>query len=550
MGRLKSKYSLLLFFTWGLFFILLFSRMISMRPDGLYMGHPNLWGDWALHISLANTFAQKPAATWFAYHPGYADGKLTYAFLVNFISALLMRLGLSLSAAFILPSIVLSLLLIEGMHQLLRQLLGSSKRAILAISIFFLSSGLGFFAYLNELVHNPAGADWLGRLVPVRDYSRMENYGWLAGNYIVGHLLPQRAFLLGMTLAIWALCGIFHVLLKPSGTPLTRQDRTILVCAGLASGVLPIAHMHSLIALFFLLVPTFLCSMRKFRVWLWYGIPNTVLALVLYKIFVAGGIQRSGFMSWAPGYMAQGWGDWLKFWGLAWGPMIPLAAYSLLAYRRTRARETQVFLAAFFGLWAFANLVLTQPMQWDNSKHFLWSYFGFAALAADLLFRLWISPRRSSVRKPLVVALTGILVFTGILELIVLQRVDTHTYRLLDREELTLAEKIRAETDPLARFLTNHDHNHPIMVWAVRPILLGFLGYAYNYGFDYAVYERDIPIMYQGGEPSISLLKQYRIDYVFVGPGELRDFHPNEGFFKSHFPIAFESPNYRIYKIR
>ena len=116
----EHKFPLLfLLITFGTYFILLFSRIITENKTGFYLGHEHVWSDWPLHIAITSTFAFKPMNTWFAYHPMYAGGKSTYPFLTDFISGMLMRIGFPLPLAIIIPSIIFSLLLIIGMYILL-----------------------------------------------------------------------------------------------------------------------------------------------------------------------------------------------------------------------------------------------------------------------------------------------------------------------------------------------------------------------------------------------------------------------------------------------
>jgi hypothetical protein len=58
---------------WGLFYMVIFARMIALNEHGLQVGHENVWSDWALHVGLATVFAEKSPADWFAYHPMYAN---------------------------------------------------------------------------------------------------------------------------------------------------------------------------------------------------------------------------------------------------------------------------------------------------------------------------------------------------------------------------------------------------------------------------------------------------------------------------------------------
>ncbi len=530
---------LILLGTWGVYFTALFSRIMNWRPDGLYFGHENVWSDWAFHVGMANIFATKSPLDWFAYHPMYAGGKFTYPFLTNLISGLLMRVGISLVPAFIVPSIILALALIIGLYALFYLVLRSWKQSIVAISLFFLSSGLGFVQFLSEWWQRPMLSAWL---YPVKQYSRLDAHEWYSGNFIVGMLLPQRAFLLGMAMAVWSLVGLIWVLRRPHAA---EKYKYILVIAGLLAGLLPIAHMHSFIATVIIAGAVISIYGRQWRLLSYYVLPAGLVAGLLYAIFIRGGIENTQFLSWFPGWTLKGGvGQWLAFWLIAWGAMLPLALVGWWMIRTERLAGS--FFAAFFGLFILANLVLFQPVHWDNSKIFMWAYLGFAGLASFVLAKLW---RRNLVTKVVALILAVGLTFTGVLELIRLQRIDKNTVLETSTDDIQLGLQLR-HTDPRAIFLTAPSHNHLVMMWAARPILLGYTAWAYNYGFNYQQREQDVATMYEGDSEADRLLKYYHVSYVAIGPTELHDLLANEPYFAEHFPIAFQNKDYRIYDVR
>jgi hypothetical protein len=141
-----------------------------------------------------------------------------------------------------------------------------------------------------------------------------------------------------------------------------------------------------------------------------------------------------------------------------------------------------------------------------------------------------------------------ILSFSGFLELV---RLQTSNYLLItSNDDIRLGIKIRERTDTLARFLTATSHNHLIMVWAARPIFMGYTAWVANFGFLYEQREKDLKLMFKGSENTANLLKKYRISYVVIGPSELNDFQANEEYYQSHFPLAFQNQHYRIYDVR
>lgn len=541
----KHKLALgVLFSTWGLYFLALWPRIISMKPDGLYFGQVNVWSDWALHIGIASIFAYKPPSIWFAYHPMFATGKFNYPFLADFISGMLMRIGLPLYFAFVTPSIIFTAFLLLGMYVLFYLTLNSQKKALLAISLFFLSSGLGFVNFIKDFSQNPNLQLFL---YPVKEYSRLDVYQWYSGNVAVGLLIPQRAYLLGVTLAVWIMAGFLYVFLKSE--PAKGQDKTILVVCGILAGVLPITHMHTFIVVVVITGLLCLCLIKKWKLLLYYVVPAGILSTLLYVIFIYGSIQNpSQFFVWQPGWViVGGFLPWVKIWLYLFGIMIPLAILGWCILTKKAPSLVQNFFLGFFLLFILGNLFLIQPIPWDNSKLFFWAYFGFSGLATIAISWVW---QQKFNGRALAILLVFVLVATGALELIRLQRVDQNQVQETSADDIQLGLQIREKTDPLAVFLTTTSHNHFVMMWGVRPILMGYSAWVSNYGFSYQQTEQDIGIMYAGGRATENLLKKYHISYVVIGPGEKNDFQANEDYFKLHFPVAFRNQSYHIYDVR
>ncbi len=502
----KHKKSLIILFgTWGIYFLILFLRTLEIKPEGLYANHVNVWSDWSIHIGMANIFAYKNPQDWFAYHPMYADGKFTYGFLTNFISGMLMRLGCSLYVAFIVPSIIYTIFLLLGMYTLFYLVLKSQKQTLLAISIFFLSSGVGFIKFIRDLSHQYS----LEKLLfpdPGLDYTRQVEYQWYTGNFIVGMLLPQRAFLLGMTIAIWALIGIIYVLQNESGSK--RKHRFILLISSFLAGILPITHIHSFIVLF--IITGILCIIsyhRWLELLLYYAIPTAILSLTLYFIFISGGIENPNFMQFSPGWTATGGLiGWLIMWLKIWGLMLPMTGFGFFLLRH-QSSIIKAFFIGFLMVFLMANLIMFQPTSWDNSKLFLWAYFGFSGLTTMSLTWLWQHGGKYISRIDVIIIII-MLTFTGFLELIRLQRIEKSNHPLMtSQEDINLGILIREKTTPRARFLTTPTHNHLVMMWGARPVILGDRGWVYNYGFLAEKTAQDLKTMFLGGIGTEELLK-------------------------------------------
>ena len=342
---------LLLALTWGTYFIALFLRILEMKPDGIYGGHINVWADWSLHIGMVNLFAYKSPHDWFAYHPIYSEGRFTYPFLTNLLSGLLVRAGVPLVPAMTIPSVAYAFALLTGLYLLLHSLVRSRRQAVLVIFLFLFLSGPGVFRYLRDLISH---FSWNAVLFPPRDYSRIDAHQWYAGNVIEGLLAPQRAFLLGMTLAVWALYATFRSLeVRGLGRALARK---YWVLAGVLIGLLPFTHAHSLIAI--TLGLTLVLAYAAFRspeLWRdlpYLGVPSVSLASIYYIFFLRGGIQAAHFQSWAPGWTAAGgFTGWLTLWLRIWGVAIPFALVSFVRWageRNSVSACAKILVGSFF----------------------------------------------------------------------------------------------------------------------------------------------------------------------------------------------------------
>ncbi len=531
-----------LYLTWGAYFTTLFLRMIRIDSGGIWAGHINVWSDWSVHIAIANTFAFKTWQYWFSYNPLYAGGRDTYPFFADFISGMLMRSGISLPGSFIIPSIFFSFLLIGGIYFLGYLLMRSRMVAGLGVFMFFLTPSFGFLGFITDFIKDPALALFLH---PVTEYSRFDKYDWYSGNVITGLLVPQRAFLAGLTLGVWAMIGLVYCLTRDDLD--ARSRKIVLLLSGIIAGILPSVHPHSFIVI--VLISACICavSVKKWRTLLWYIVPATIISCILYYTFILGGIESKSFMSWFPGWTALGsWSKWVTIWFWISGLSIPVALLGWFA--AVKGKVSRSFFVGIGLLFILANLFLFQPIRWDNSKLFFWSFLGFSFMGSGALCWLW--KRYRYIGKVVAILLFLALTATGILEVIRLQNIDRYSLQMINTDNIKLGMEIRDHTDPLARFLTAPQHNHPVMMWGIRPILMGYTAWVLNYGFLYSQRESDMARMFLGGEGTDVLLRQYQVSYVYIGPAEKGDFHANEAYFAAHFPLAFKNNDSKVYDTR
>jgi hypothetical protein len=125
-----------------------------------------------MHISQIQSFTHQPLLHVIQNHPLYSGIPLTYPFIINYISAILQKTGLPITHSLIIPSILLSQILILNLYIFSKTILNSSKQAILAITIFFAGGGLGFIHYFNDLVTT---FSWDTVFYPPQEYTHMKD---------------------------------------------------------------------------------------------------------------------------------------------------------------------------------------------------------------------------------------------------------------------------------------------------------------------------------------------------------------------------------------
>jgi hypothetical protein len=404
---------------------------------------------------------------------------------------------------------------------------------LLAILFFFLSAGPDGFDWLAQIRGTGTGALKL----PPREYGRIDDYQWYAGNFLVGMLLTQRAFLPGMVVAVWVLVGLRRAL--------EVNNQKLLVLCGIGAGFLPVIHVHSLLAV--IVFGLFMVPRKKLlQTLLWAALPGGVLAGILYYLFLRPTFAYPNFVSWHPFFVAPTPRDWPLMWWRLWGMAIPAAiAGALLGGRGP-------LLWGGLTLFVLGNLFLFQPIPWDNSKVFLWAYFGLCPAMAHTVGWFWT---RGWWGRPVSALLIFWLTLTGVANFVHLWRTDADGHRslILNGDELRLGEKIRHETSPDAVFLSAADVSNPPMVWGARPIFLGFGGWMPNFGVpptEAQRRERVVRAVLAGGPDAPALARANKIEYVYVGPSERSSsWRADEAAISSRFSLWVRDGNVSIYKI-
>jgi len=515
-----KKQSLYLWFLgiWGVIFFIIWKKMLVMEPGGLYAGWVNIWGDWAAHLTYTTSFAY--GDNFPPQMPILLGHKFSYPFLSDFLSAILIKLGVSLIGAMLIPSFILSMILVVILVEFGRTITKKLKVGILVALLFLLNGGLGWWWWLKDI--KEFGLIKLLKNFP-REYTHLEkvaNIEWI--NIISSQVVPQRGFLLGFPLAVF-----IYILLWKGWK--NRRERKLLWLGGWLTALLPLIHAHSFIMIGFvsgfLAVWQVLRAKKKDRIkvikkWLMFFAPIVVLGLGQWLWFYGEAALHEGFIRWQPGWLGYREKSILWFWFKNLGIMFFLVVLGFKA----ADKKLKWFSVPFWGLFLLANLWIWQPWEWDNSK-FITHWYLMASLLGGLVIEKGL--REKGKFKRLVVGLVVFLaIWAGMLDV---WRLGQYRYRKITPRE--------------AVFLTADNHDHWLPVLTGRKTFLGFKGWLWTYGIDYSKHEQLVRRMFKGNDVKW-------VDYAVIGPME-KDLGINvsEEVFEDNFPVVYELGQTKIFKI-
>ncbi len=522
-----------------------FSIVLFTNEREGWSGIVNVWGDYPFHLGLINSFVLRDNFP--PQYPVLIGSPLTYSFATDYLTAIFVKNGLGLREAIWFVNIALFFCLVVFIFYLAEEFSSSRKVAAIALILFLFNSNAGIVNALGEAVDDPGVL-----LKPDRDFSHDGTSGLYFMNIIYAVFIPQRSVLLGFT----AVLLVYLILFKNFSSG--RQNNQEFLLAGLLSGLLPLMHAHSFIAVG--VVAAFLFLYHPSRSWLYFIIPAALLSAP--QIFwisqnVGSGTFFSVHLGWITMNESKPLINIFLFW-LANGWVVLVLSFAALALA---SRKQLVFYIPFLALFFLGNIIRFQPWDWDNYKIFMhWYLFAsiFAAIMIVGLFnagagfetrrraagKRWLL-LRSFGFKALAVMFIILGVASAVLTMLWMTEGKNARYEVYSPVDLRIAEWIKVNTPDQAIFLTSDTHNNVVHSLAGRQILMASWWWLWSHGLDYSGVERDVKEIYLTG--NCELIKKYNISYIFVSPQEGK-LNPDIALFESRFERVFSDTN-NIYNI-
>src|SRR5712692_393229 len=468
-----------------------------LKPEGLWAGYINIWGDWAAHLTFAGSFAY--GHNFPPQYPIDPGNNLGYPFMIDFLAANLVPLGTSLPSALVLTSGVLAHLPRE--YTLDRDLNFQWLNPVLAYLVPQRSTVFGFSLALIVLV-----LVWLA----VR-----ERGGWTAFLFpgVVAGLMPAfHVHAYGTVVALAAFWAVFN----------WRKEWLAYFIPALA-----------------LAIPVL--------VWMWPPVNNNACAggsAIHGYCLELGWLsytdwQRDGFI-----YFPV---DFVWFWIKNLSLFIPL----LIAAHFIQRTFPVAFAKWFAPMWLWflvPNVVVLQPWDWDNTKFFIfWALLGSIVVGGFIAAII----RRGRVGVLIAATLLILLGLSGALDLARASDVSVSSYEFTDTKGLQVADWVRQNTRYDAVFAVADEHNSPIPTLGGRRVMSGYPGWLWTYGLhDFYKKQADEAAILRGDQNTADLVDRYGVNYVLIGPQELAPSRAaSQAYWQQHGTLVYSNGEYFVYRV-
>ena len=532
-----------------------YSHVLRPVEGALHVGQ-STYGDLPLHLAIATSLEGRTLPTDYNILPG---ALLAYPFLADSLATSFLTLGWGLREAMIVPGSLMMALVFSGFLLLARRACASRRGAALAFLFVFINGGLGFL-YAFDMAgvslgtaggHQLQQGVWLERLQNIlqgwyqtpANHAEFNVYNLRWSNIVADMLVPQRTFLAGWAVLLPALY------LVVDGMRRKEAGLRHWGLLGLLAGGLPLIHTHSFLALGLVSAAWFVQDLIRRRPalpWLVYGGVAAVLAVPQLWAFTFRQSAQEGFLrfhfNWVNNLQGTGLQDgYLWFYLKNIGLPLLLVLFSLFEKNPWHKR----LLLGSLVILIPAELVLFQPNAYDNNK-LLYVAWALAAIPAADYAVLSYDRLRGVPGRRVMAGLAAVLMFlTGTLALI---RETVGDYPMFSREDVALAEYVKANTPEDSRFITGYHHINPVSSLAGREIVVGPALWLHFHGFDTQERQEALEAFYKEPEKNLNLPLLYEADYILLGHQE-RELGGSKQALDALYEAVYDQGGYTLYRV-
>ena len=510
--------------------------------DGTLHVGQSTYGDLCMHLSIATSLRGSALPADYNILPGTTLG---YPILTDATATTMLLFGASIQAAMIVPAAVMSALVYCGYLIFAREVTRNTPAAVVAAVLLFFNGGLGFLYDFDLSGHD------FSKITEIftgyyKTPANQPEYNLRWSNLVCDLLLPQRTFLGGWTLLLPALYF--------ARSALRRHETRDYLLATLFASALPMVHTHSFAALGLYCagscVYQFVADPENRRklmrgAGMFLGL-TLVCALPQVISSTLKQATREGFVrlhfNWV-NYTDEGFVDFYPwFWAKNIG--LPLLAM-ICALLEWKKRDRMDFVGAAC-IFVVAELVLFQPLDYDNNKLFYIWYLLILPAAGSACVGVWRRLRGTRSRALLAALFLAGSTLSGALSI---ARECVSDYQLFSAADVAAAEYIEENTDPDDMFLTGLHHNNPVYALAGRDVVCGPSLFLYWHGLDYMSRDARVRAFYADPENNLDLLREYNVKYIVSGSAERYELSSNEEALDALFELIYDEMGTKIYRV-
>ncbi len=487
--------------------------------------------DLPLHLSFISNFSQQNFFTF--KNPIFAPGGLTYPFIMDFYSGILLRLGAGLHWSLFIP---VEILILAFFRLLITtsELLTKNKPAAYMHGLLIAGSGavFGLFYFFQDV---------LGKGQNFTDYAIIRSEGLYFSNIVNTHLFPQRSILLGFCAFL-----VIILLIYCSEASAEKTGRKLYFAAACVMfGLLPFTHVH-----------TFLFTGAMLGCLLIYFYAQGRLSGDILACFIMGLLLATPQLAWQFannwsshfGYWHFGWfapvpASVVVFWLKNWGLLPVFVVLGSLPLRRyfSGSLAWSIYWTSLI-IFVAANLYSFQPQLYDNMKLLVYCYWGFSLIMAAALSRFC----STQARALLVFGLLSLSSGAGMLALL---RDGVSSSVVFTAADIQEGRQLQKEIPAGSLVLTIPEKNNLVSTYAGRQILVGSPEWLASYGINSGQVTANAGQIFSGSSNSRQLLKNYKINFVAFSRQEVRPFGINLGFFQSRFNDVATDGSWYVFRV-
>lgn len=483
------------------------------------------WSDFAANIPLIRSFSW--GKNFPPEYPLFPGEPIRYHFLFYFLVGLLERVGLPLSWALNLPSVIGFWALLVAIFLLSKLLFEKSNVAFLAVIFFLFNGSLSFLEFFRQYPLS------LATPIEIAANKNFPSFGPYDGK-IVSAFWNLNIFTNQRHLGLaYFFPFLATYLLVKSGKSGKKLKFWLVILLGIGLGLFPFFHKAVFLMTVVVLGSFFLFSPKLRRSIVVILAISAILAFPQFVYQFEKGIPlfslRLGYLVHPPLTVPKFISYWFFNLGLSL-ILIPLGV--ILAPRLAK----KVFLA-FFPLFLIGNLFQFSPEIAANHKFFnLFLIIGnmFSAWAICLLWK------KHLLGKIIVPILIFFLTFSGIIDFFPVK--NDFMYTVNDASKNPDVLWIKQNTPLNSVFLNSSYLYHPASL-AGRKIFLGWPYFAWSTGYNTDKRDKLLREIYRGESlpTSCFLLSENNIDYVAIQEQVKSDFPINFSFFEENFISLYKN---------